>query len=94
VVAPPGVEQVELQGVHVLELVHEQVAEAPALGGGEGGIVVQGVAAQLEQVVEVDQAVLALVLLVTGVVAGDLVGRDGGSTPGGGRPLGVAVGAQ
>ena len=31
-VAPPGVEQPELERVHVLELVHEQVLEAPALG--------------------------------------------------------------
>ena len=36
----------ELQRVDVLELVDEQVAEAPALGGGELGVVLEGVGAQ------------------------------------------------
>jgi hypothetical protein len=37
-VAPPRVEQPELERVHVLELVHEQVLEAPPLRGREGAV--------------------------------------------------------
>ena len=55
-VAPPRLEQAELEGVDVLELVDEQVPEAPALGGAERAVVLQGVGAQDQQVVEVDQA--------------------------------------
>ena len=53
-VAAPRLEQPELQRVDVLELVDEEVAEAPALGGGEAGVALDGAGARAEQVVEVD----------------------------------------
>ena len=59
-VAPPGLEQAELQRVHVLELVDEQVAEPPALGGRERVVVLEGAGDEREEVVEVDEAAAAL----------------------------------
>ena len=55
-VAPPRLEQAELQRVHVLELVDEQVAVAPALRGRERLVLLERPGDQREQVVEVDQA--------------------------------------
>ena len=81
-VAPPRLEQPELQRVHVLELVDEQVAEAPALGGGEAVVLLEGAGAQREQVVEVDEPAALLARLVGGVDLGDQLGlerRLGGS---------------
>ena len=68
-----------LQRVDVLELVHEQVAEAPADGGGIGRIALQLGDAVREQIVEVDQAALVLELFVGRVVLGHLGGRERGA---------------
>ncbi len=62
-VAEPGVEQALLQGVDVLELVDEQMPEAPALAGGELGVGLEVASAESQQVVEVDHALTALLLL-------------------------------
>ena len=72
--APPRLEQPELQRVHVLELVDEEVAEAPALGGGEPVVLLEGSGAQREQVVEVDQPGALLVRLVGAVALGHQLG--------------------
>ena len=71
----PGLEEVELQRVDVLELVDEEVAEAPPLRSGEVGLVVELRGAQLEQVVEVDHATLALLVGVGREHLGQQVGR-------------------
>ncbi|MEZ5262084.1 MAG: hypothetical protein R2755_09955 [Acidimicrobiales bacterium] len=56
----PRQQQFELQRVHVLELVDEEVAEAVALGLGEGRVGSERLGAALEQVVEVHQAAAPL----------------------------------
>jgi hypothetical protein len=58
------------------------VAEAPALRGGEVGVVLERVGALPDEVVEVDEAALALLALVPAVDRRDL----------GGRARGIAVG--
>ena len=60
----PGVEKLELERVHVLELVHVQVAEPPPLGVGKPLVGGQGPTALVEQVVEVDHPLLFFDLLV------------------------------
>ena len=91
-VAEPRAEQPELRGARVLELVDEEVTEPPALRGGELGVALEHVGAAGDQVVEVDQAALALLPLVVAVDRRDLGRRPGGGATGGGdRPL-VAVG--
>src|SRR5690606_11280335 len=69
-IAPPGLEQPELERVHVLELVDEEVAEPPALGGGEAGVPLDGRGAGGEQVVEVHDVALGLGRLVLGEALG------------------------
>ena len=69
----PGVQEGELQGVDILEFVHVQVPEAPALGIGEALVAGEGLSATVQQVVEVDQVPLLLGVLV---VAED-PGHDG-----------------
>src|SRR5207248_6437867 len=63
-VAAPALEQSELHGVDILELVDEQVAEPPALAGGKGVVGLERSGAQQQEVVEVDDTAPALVLLV------------------------------
>src|SRR5205085_10209426 len=63
-VPAPAVEQAVLHGVDVLELVHEEMPEAPALRGREPLVVLEGAGAQQQQVVEVDKAAPPLLLLV------------------------------
>ena len=70
-VAAPRLEQAELERVHVLELVDEEVAEPPALRGRERLVLLEGPGDEGEQVVEVDQAAAALAVLVGGVDLGD-----------------------
>ena len=72
-IAPPRLEQPELQRVHVLELVDEQMAELPALRARELGIGLDAVRAQPQQIVEVDEALVALLLLVAVVQVGHRV---------------------
>ena len=59
-VAEPRAEQAELQRRGVLELVDEQVPEAPALRGRELVVALDRVGAAAEHVVEVEDAALAL----------------------------------
>ena len=92
-VASPGLEQLHLQRVDVLELVDEQVPEAPPLGGCEPGVGLHVVAAQPQQVVEVDQPPAALLVLVALVQLGHPLGRAGDPPPGRGDRCHVAVGA-
>ncbi len=63
-VAEPGPQQAELRGAGVLELVDEEVAEAPPLRGGELGVALEHVGAAGDEVVEVDEPALALLALV------------------------------
>ncbi len=76
--AEPRREQAELQRGGVLELVDEEVPEAPALPGREVVVARDAVGAPDEHVVEVDQAPFALLRLVAGVELGQL-GRGRGS---------------
>ena len=69
--ADPRRQQVLLQGVDVLELVHEEVTKPPMLGGRELAVVEQVAPAESQQVVEVDHSPLALALLVTIEELGD-----------------------
>ena len=80
-VAPPRLEQAELQRVHVLELVHEEVPVPPALRRRERLVLLQRPGDQREQVVEVDEAAAALPVLVARVDLGDQVGPQGGLAP-------------
>ncbi len=93
-VAPPGVEQAGLEGVDVLELVDEEVAEAPALAGRRLGVGLETRGAAQEQVVEVDLAAAALLVLVGAVERGDLAHLDGGAPARGGRGLDVGLGTD
>ena len=68
--AQPCGQQIELEGVHVLELVDVEVPEAPPLGIGESTISGQGVTALVQQVVEVDQVTVGLLLFVLAVDPG------------------------
>ncbi len=76
-VAQPGPQEALLERVDVLVLVDEQVAEAPVLGGGDGGVALDPLGAALEQVIEVDDAAAPLVVLVALVPVGDALGVDG-----------------
>ena len=69
-------EQPELGGVHVLHLVDEEVAGAPADGVGELAIACQRVGAGDDQVVEVEQAPACALALVLGVRVRHLLGAD------------------
>ena len=80
-VAPPRLEQAELQRVHVLELVDEEVAEPPALRRREGLVLLERPGDQREQVVEVDEAAATLAVLVAGVDVGDQLGPQDGLAP-------------
>ncbi|MEZ5165166.1 MAG: hypothetical protein R2695_01270 [Acidimicrobiales bacterium] len=64
---PQRVEECELERVHVLELVDEEVAVAPPLRVGEARLASEGLVAQRQHVVEVDRAPLPLQGLVLGV---------------------------
>ena len=66
----PALEQAVLRRVDVLELVDEQVAEAPPLASGEGLVGLERLDAAHEQVVEVDHAAAVLLILVAGVHLG------------------------
>ena len=91
-VAEPGPQQAELRGAGVLELVDEEVAEAPALRGGELGVALEHVGAAGDEVVEVDEPALALLALVAAEDAGDLGRRARRGAAGGGDGPLVAVG--
>ncbi len=76
-VAQPRAQQLGLQRRRVLELVDEHVAETPALRGREVGVVVDGVGAACEKIVEVEPALTSLLRLVTGVQIGEFVRGTG-----------------
>ena len=63
-----------LQRVDVLELIYENVAPAPALGGGETAVRLQRVRVPPQQVVEVDQAPAAFLVLIAPVEGGNRFG--------------------
>ena len=88
----PGVQELELQRVHVLELVDVEVAEPPALGVCEPTVGGHGATALVEQVVEVDHPTRRLHLLVVLEDPGD--GRWGEGWPAVGRLGGVRVGLR
>ena len=88
----PRLQQPELQGVDVLELVDEQVAEAPALGRAEPAVVLQGGGAEQQEVVEVDLVLAPLLVLVALVEAGDRIRSQRRPATGGGRGRLVAAG--
>ena len=92
--AEPAAQHAQLRGRDVLELVDVEMPEAEALACGEVGIVLEGVGAPPEHVVEVDELLGALGLLVARVDVGDLARRAGEWTL---RPLGgfgVRLGAE
>jgi hypothetical protein len=64
-VAAPSLQEAELRGVDVLELVDEQVAEAPPLTGRELAIGFERLRAHEEEIVEVDETAPALLVLVS-----------------------------
>ncbi len=72
----PGLEQVQLQGVDVLELVDEEMAELPVLHFGDARVFEHGSCAQDEHVVEVDEGSLALDPLVALVDRGNRARRE------------------
>ena len=88
----PGVQEHELQRVHVLELVDVEVAEPPPLGVGEPLVGGQFPPALVEQVVEVDHPPLRLDLLVLPEDPGD--GRWGERRRATGCLGGVRVGLR
>ena len=71
-VAEPRAQQPGLERRRVLELVDEQVPEAPALGGREVGVALDRVGAPTEEIVEVEPALAALLGFVAGVELGEL----------------------
>ena len=89
-VAQPALQQAVLHRVDVLELVDEQVAEAPARRGGELRVVVQRCAGHPQQVVEVDEAAALLLVLVALEQRGERVGGDRRLAPGARRLVFVA----
>jgi hypothetical protein len=91
-VAEPTAEQPELQRVHVLELVDEEVAEPPALRIAERAVGLQGGGAMGQEVVEVDEALALLLLLVPGEPLRHDARRSGDPAGGGGGGRGVPVG--
>ena len=91
-VAEPRAQQPELRRAGVLELVDEQMPEAPALRGRELGVPLEHVGAAGDEVVEVDQAALALLALVVAVDHRDLAGGPGRGAAGGGDGPLVGVG--
>ena len=93
-IVAPRLEQPELQGVDVLELVDEQVAEAPALGRAEPAVVLQGGGAEQQEVVEVDLVLAPLLVLVPLVQLGDDARRQRRAATGGGRGRLVAGGGH
>ncbi len=58
-VSEPGLEQAPLRGVHVLELVDEDVSDAPPLGRGRGSVVFEQRRAARHEIVEVEHVALA-----------------------------------
>ena len=78
-VSEPGAQQAELGRARVLELVDEEVAEPPALRGGEVGVALEHIGAAGDEVVEVDEAPATLQALVLAVDVGDFGGRARGS---------------
>ena len=70
--AQPGRQQPPLCGVHVLELVHKEMAHPPPLGGGGDGVVLEQLGAGRHQVVEVDDAARRLGGDVGAVRIGDI----------------------
>ena len=93
-VAAPGLEELELQRVDVLELVDEEMPEPPALGGGEPGVPLQRAGAGREQIVEVDDVAPGLGLFVFGEPGGDPGRGPTGSPARGACRFLVAVGAD
>src|SRR5207253_10107524 len=89
--AEPGPDKTELSRVDVLELVDEKVPVAPARGGGELGVALQGVGQAPQEVVEVEEAPAGLFLLVALVIGGDLA-RWPGRGPAGGDHYGLVAG--
>ena len=79
-VAEPAVQQPQLRGADILELVDEEVPEPPPLPGRELGVLLERVTAPPEQIVEVGQAPPALLPLVARVDGGQL-GRGAGRRP-------------
>ena len=89
-VAEPRPQQPRLERRRVLELVDEEVAEPPALGGCEVGVGLDRVGAAAEEVVEVEPALPALLGLVARVQLGELrrgAGQAAFGVAGGGRVL-------
>ena len=82
-----------LDRVDVLELVDEQVPEPPPLSGGERPVVLDRLGQPEQQVVEVDQAALALLGLVAAVDVGgpDALGPISGVLGGRARAVGGRV---
>ena len=76
------VDEAVLHRVEVLGLVDEEVPEAPTSRRREVVIVLQGFDGEAEHVVEVDHTASPLVVAVVGEVGGDLVGAEGGLSPG------------
>ena len=93
-VAEPCSQQPELSRARVLELVDEEMAEAPALRGGEVGVAFEHVGAARDEVVEVDEAAAPLLALVLAVHLGHFGGRAGRRARGERDRLLVAVGAH
>jgi hypothetical protein len=88
----PGGQQGELQRVDVLELVDVEVPEPPPLGVAERLVGAQRPDALLEQVVEVDEALVGLEVLVVAVDAGDRGRRQGRVAAEALGPVGVRLG--
>ena len=91
-VAEPATQHAQLRRADVLKLVDEEMAEPPALRCGEGLVVLERVAAQRQQVVEVEQPAPPLLPLVPGVDGGDLRRRTGWCAAGEAHRRLVAVG--
>ena len=93
-VAEPRPQQSPLRGAGVLELVDEEVTEAPALRGAELRVAFHRVRAPRDEVVEVGEAATALLLLVGREHPGHLGRGARGSAPGDGDRALVGVGGD
>ncbi len=91
-VAQPPPQQPVLQRVDVLELVDEQVPEAPALGGSGLRVSLHDPQGEAEQVVEVDHPGLGLGLGIAVEQVRHLVAGQRRPSPGPGRPVEVLRG--
>ena len=85
----PRPQQAQLRAADVLELVDEEMTEPPPLGGRELGVGLERLRREPDQIVEVDEAALALLLLVPAVHVGDAFERELRAAPGARGGLGV-----